>query len=143
MKYILILTALLSLPALALDVCSFAETADFRDALESVGINAHKISKDHKKFTFSEKRMIHLTVSTQSWLSGSSLEEALDIFGDFQDGRPGPNAGEIRYYKIEQKTLALVHYWPGDNEYGAFFEVKRDGSFKMLARVEDSWINCR
>lgn len=140
---ILILTLLfLTTSALAQDICSFEETWEFEDALKAQGIKPAKKSTNHKRFTFIEKDMIHLTVTLQGWLSGVSREEALDQFNDMRDGRSGSLAGEIVYYMIDGKKFALVHYWPGENEYGGFFEVK-DRSYRLIAEINDSFIECR
>jgi hypothetical protein len=136
MKFLIILALTLTTQAFAVDICQFNETWDFNEALESEGHQPTKISQNHKRFTFLEKQMIHLTITLQDWLKGSSREEALEIFGDY--GRDG----EIVYYKIAEKTYAFVHYWPGDNEYGAFFELKKS-SYRLVASISDSFIDCK
>ncbi len=142
MKFLLAVALFITTNAFAVDVCSFQETSDFRDALEARNIKSTKKSTNPKRFTFIEKQMVHLTITLESWLSGSTKEEAIEIFGDYHDGKKGFNAGEILYYEIEGKQMALVHYWPGENEYGAFFELK-NGAYKLLAEVTDSFITCK
>lgn len=142
MKLLISFLLLLSANAKAVDICSFEETWNFVEALETDGIKAHKTSKNHKRFTFVEKQMIHFMVTQQSWMEGISREEALENFGDFYNGKMGFNAGEIVYYQIDGKEIALVHYWPGDNEVGAFFEM-RNGAYKIIATVSDAWISCK
>jgi hypothetical protein len=135
MKFIILLATLLSTQAFAFDMCSFHSTGHFIDVLESKGISHSRVSEDHNRFTFNEKKMIHLTITFQDWLQGASLDEALKVFGE--------NYGEIIYYKVEGRTIALVHYFPGDNEYGAFYEVRGRGAFKFLAQVQDGDIYCQ
>lgn len=142
MKIILILSFLISSQVFAADICQFQETWEFTEALEAEGIKHSKRSKNHKRFTFVEKEMIHLTITLQDWLKGVSRAEALENFADLFEGRIGMNAGEILYYSIEGKTYALVHYWPGDNEYGAFYEMKNK-AYRLIAEINDSFIECR
>jgi hypothetical protein len=136
MKYILLFSFLLSQAAYAFDVCSYPSTWDFNQDLEDKGIVSSKISDKHERFTFNEKKMIHLAITLQNYLQGSSLEDALRAFSN-SDGR-------IVYYDIEDKTFAFAQYYPGDNEYGALYEVKAKGkgAFKLLAKVEDGDIFC-
>lgn len=144
MKAFLVLALLLSTQVFAqVDICSQNETSDLFEALKESGIKPHKISKNHAKFTFSEKQMIHLTITLQDWLKGSSKEEAFDQFADMYQGKIGPNAGEIKYFRIGDIEYALVHHWPGDNEVGAIFQIKRNNAFKLVAEVGDSFITCK
>lgn len=135
MKTLLLLTFILSSQAFAFDPCLYSETREFTRELEALNLEPVHVSNNHKKFRFNEKQMIHLTVSLQDWLKGASRHEALNIFTiDSSDG-------EILYYRFGDKTIALVHYWPGDNEYGAFFEMKNN-AFRLLAEIRDSGIYC-
>lgn len=142
MKSLILTFLFLTTSAFAQDICSFQETWEFKEALTAKGIKPTKKSTNHKRFTFIEKDMIHLTVTLQGWLNGVSREEALDNFNDMYEGQSGSLAGEIVYYTINGKKYALVHYWPGENEYGGFFEVK-DRSYKLIAEISDSFIECR
>jgi hypothetical protein len=69
----------------------------------------------------------------QDWLKNLSLAEAIEEFAD----------GEVEYYNIEGLKIILIHYWPGDNEYGAYFKINKNGSFKLIATVSDSFIECK
>jgi hypothetical protein len=71
------------------------------------------------------------------------VKDSLESFGDYYDGRPGPNAGEIVYYNIQGKQIVLVHYWPGENEYGAFYQINKNASVKLMATISDSFISCK
>ena len=143
MKYLLTLALFIATNAFAHEVCSYEETYEFFDAIEARGLKPIKTSKNHKRFTFVEKQMIHLTVTQQDYLAGSTKEESLEIFGDYYNGSQGSNAGLIKYYEVDGQKLAYVHYFPGDNEYGAFFEISNNGSFKLFASVNDGGIICK
>lgn len=142
MKLLLTLALFITTNAFAVDLCSFEETWQFNEALEAQRIKPVRISKNHNRFTFVEKQMIHRTVTLQDWLKGTSKEEALEIFGNFYNGKPGSNAGEIVYLNVNGKEIAVVHYWPGDNEYGAYYEI-RNGAFRLIADIGDSFISCK
>jgi hypothetical protein len=53
------------------------------------------------------------------------------------------DAGEIEYLTAENTKFALVHYWPGENEYGAFIEIKNNKSIKVMASITDGFIECK
>lgn len=142
MKLLLTLALFITTNAFAVNLCSFEETWQFNEALEAQRIKPIRISKNHNRFTFAEKQMIHRTVTLQSWLKGSSKEEAMEIFAATFNGRPGENAGEIVYLNVNGKEIAVVHYWPGDNEYGAYYEI-RNGAFRLIAEIGDSFISCK
>lgn len=133
MKTLIAILFIFSFNAFAVDICKFEETFEFHDALKASKIKTLRIAKDHKKYTSVEKQLIHKTVTRQDWLKGNSAEQSLEEFGD----------GEIRYYNIEGRQFILVHYWPGDNEYGAYFMVNKNGSFKLVAEIGDSFISCK
>lgn len=135
MKTFLFLALFISSNLLAFDPCSYPSTVEFIEDLESQGIEAVKTSRNPKRFRFVEKQMIHLTVSLQEWLNGVSRIEALDLFVE------NSSDGEIVYFQLNGKEIALVHYWPGDNEYGAFFEMN-SSAFRLLAEIRDSEIVC-
>lgn len=142
MKFLFALMFLISTSAFAQNICEYQETFDFVEALKSQGVNKARKSTNHKRFTFVEKSMIHLTVTLQGWLGGLSRDEALENFADMYNGEMGSNAGEIVYYNYNGKSYALVHYWPGDNEFGAFFEMTGK-AYKLVAEINDSFIECR
>ncbi len=135
MKILIFLALFFTVNAFAVNPCDFEMTQDFREALQASGIKPHKVSKTFSKFRFNEKQMIHLTVSLQEWLSGIGRQEALELFVEDR------NDGEILYYQLDGKEIALIHYYPGDNEYGAFVEMKGN-AFTLLAEVRDSDIYC-
>src|SRR5690554_2850821 len=144
MKTLVLMALILSFSAHAsVDFCSFEETYQFFDELESQGIKHTKRARNHKRFTFLEKNLIHLTITLQSWYVGVSREEAILTFSHVDEyGQRGPNAGEVLYYQLGGKNYVLVHYWPGDNEYGAFYELKVAGSYELKGVIRDGGIYC-
>lgn len=100
-----------------------------------------RTSDNHKAWTAIEKKMIHKVVALQGYLSNITEAEALDGFGDYYEGEQGGNAGEIVYFKVGRKVIAKVHYWPGDNEYGAYVEVV-GSKILVHAEIGDGDIYC-
>ncbi len=135
MKTFLLIVLLFTTNAFAFEPCSYPDTWSFFEDLKAQSKTATIISKNPKKFRFIEKQMIHLTVTLQDWLSGSSKAEALEMFTE------GSSDGEIQYFDFNGRRIALVRYWPGDNEFGAFFEMK-NSAFQLLAEIRDSDIVC-
>ena len=144
MKYLLLLSFFMINRAFAVDVCSFQETWQFDEAMKKEKIKPGRVVTDHKKFTSVEKKLVHKTVTLQYHTSDNTLEQSLEDFVDLMsDGSRGANAGKIIYYNIEGMQLILVHYWPGDNEYCAFYLINKNGSLKLLGRINDSFIECK
>lgn len=133
MKFALLIALFITTNVFAYDVCQFTETWEMHESLEAQGLKAVKITKNSKKFTSVEKHLIHKTVTIQDWLKDLTLAQSVEEFAD----------GQIEYYNFEGEKIILVHYWPGDNEYGAFFKINKNGSFKLLATVSDSFIECK
>lgn len=93
-----------------------------------------KTSNFDTGFSAFEQKMIHKVVTLQDYLTTNTPEQSLEDFG-------GSSDGEIIYFKVGNKILAKVHYWPGDNEYGAYVEVI--GSKILIhATIGDSEIAC-
>lgn len=127
MKLLLAFVLLVTTNAFAVDLCSFEETWQFNEALSPV-----HVSDDHKAFNDHEKRLIHTIIGEQRWWAGADLEESLYIF----------RGGEIKYFNLKNQKLVLVHFWPGDNEYGAFF-THVNGQYYLVAKIEDGSIICK
>lgn len=143
MKTLLTLLTLISFNAFAVDICSFEETSNFTDALTAQNIRPTRVAKNHKKFNSIEKQLIQKMINDQGYHGTLSIAQALEEFGDYYDRKQGSNAGEVVYYNLDGKQVILVHYWPGDNEVGAFFSINKNGSFKFVANVSDSFISCK
>ena len=114
--------------------------------MQTLQFNSHgyvhlRTSDNHDAWTAIEKKMIHKVVTIQDFLSNESQDSAVEIFGDYYNGRRGSNAGEIEYFKVGKKIIAKVHYWPGDNEYGAYVEVV-GSKILILAEICDGDIYC-
>mgnify|MGYP003574888615 CR=1 FL=1 len=144
MKLVILLAGLLSAQAFAaFDVCQFEDTVAFQEAVDAKKIKKTKEVNFETGFSAIEKQMIKTTINSDSSHAHLNLDEAVKEFGDYFGGRtePGTNAGEIVYYSVGSDKFALVHYWPGDNEVGAFVKVT-DQTVTLLATVSDQWIEC-
>ncbi len=114
--------------------------------MQALQFNTHgyvqlRTSDNHDAWTDIEKKMIQKVVRIQEYLSNETDSSAVEIFGDYYNGRRGSNAGEIEYFKVGRKVIAKVHYWPGDNEFGAYVEVV--GSKVLIhAEISDGDIYC-
>jgi len=96
-----------------------------------------------------EKAMIQTVVLINNTSTPVTPDEAVDIFSD-RDNR-GTLGGTVTYFKINhygrEKTLANVSFYPGDNEYGALFQIWAYGhgdrsAASMIGTIEDSDIYC-
>lgn len=139
MKFLLLVSLLMSSQVFALDLCQLRDTYEFDQVVQFERLPT--IRAVSKNYSGLEKRMIHQALRLQSWQVRMPMDESLRAFGDVYDGYRGPNPGEIVYYQVQGQKLALVHYFPGENEYGAFFIVG-NGTTKMVARIDDSEISC-
>lgn len=145
MKTLILLATLLSSQAYAaFNVCKFDDTFEMHEALKDAKAKTTS-SSNHKKFTTAELKLIHKTITTESYYANQSLTEAqtLHIFGDYYEDstETGSDAGEIIYSKLGTQKIITVHYWPGENEYGAIFEVK-SGKTVHIANIGDGSIEC-
>ena len=138
--------ALISLNAMAVDLCRLGDTNVFEDAVKAHQFRMYKRSANHVAFTNLEKAMIQMAVQAVHFENKRvSLPEALYIFGDYSEytkGKPGSLAGEILYFAVGQSQFAFVRYYPGDNEYGAFVTMVNN-QLKLLAIVGDGEIVCK
>ena len=144
--FFMLLAGLVSLNVMAFDVCEFGDTSAFDDAVVATDITEVKTSSNHNDFTAIEKKMTLETMLADKYNTNMTMKEALLGFGDFHEyshGKPGSNAGSIVYYEVGSYQFALVHSWPGDNEYGAFVKVAKDGSIEILATVNDGFMECK
>jgi|GEM_PF-2886174 len=95
-----------------------------------------------------EKAMIQVAVMQTDSSTPVTPDQAVDIFADRDNG--GSLAGEVSYFKMRhgrgEKTLALATYYPGDNEYGALFQVWtfENGTQQvgMIGTIGDSDLYC-
>ena len=140
MKSLIFVFLFVSSQVFALDLCQLRDTYEFDQVVQFERLQTIRTVSNN--FSGLEKRMIHQAVRLQAWQVGIPMDESLRAFGDYYDGYRGPNPGEIVYYQLKGQKLALVHYFPGENEYGAFFIVG-NGTTKMVARIDDSEISCQ
>jgi hypothetical protein len=132
--FLILIFGLLSVSASAVEICSFEEMWDLQEHLDEKGIKPTLVSKNHKRFKFVEKQMIHHAVTLDTWASGATRDDALQMF---ENGE-----GLITYFTVDSKMLAFVQYWPGDNQYGAIYEM-RNSVYKVIASIQDSFIDCK
>ncbi len=101
-----------------------------------------------ESITTMEKAMIQAAVLHTDNSTPVTPDEAVDIFSDKEND--GSLGGKVSYFKVKhggnEKTLANVTYYPGDNEYGALFQIwtYSDGSqyAGMIGTIGDSDIYC-
>ena len=133
----------------AVELCSvFAKTRDSRNPVSVVS------TKDVSKLTEVQVKMIQLSVLVNDVHYESrplNVEDTIAIFNDTYNGRDGSLGGDISFYEIKApgaktKKIALVTYFPGDNEYGAVFAMNSyaDGheAASFIGTVGDSDIAC-
>jgi hypothetical protein len=144
MKLLLVLLFTVSSPAFSIDLCRFESTTEFYEAVEAKKIKQLKVSSDPRHFSAIEKEMIYLSIVAPSMYAEVSREAALTLFSDFTEGftEPGYNAGDITYFESDNKIFEMVHYWPGENEDGAFVEITPNGKVAIIARLFDGSITC-
>lgn len=146
MKLIATFLFLTMTSAFASDVCKFGTTYEIFEASERGEVNlvqettADRLSK-------SERKMVIDMLKRYSSDFGvyESDKEAMNDFADIRrpgQTEPGSNAGMISYYLIGGKKIALVQFYPGDNEYGSIYEVKTGGTFQFIVRITDGEIFC-
>lgn len=124
---------------------AFAGTCDDLESIylsEDSVIEPFKVSETHGKFSSLEQRMIKVAVESDGYYKNLTMKEALELFADKSEWREiGYNAGTISYTKFKGKVFAKVVYYPGDNEYGAIFEVRAQ-SFHKLTAINDGDLVC-
>ncbi|HXH31128.1 MAG TPA: hypothetical protein VNJ01_09985 [Bacteriovoracaceae bacterium] len=145
MKFLILFAFFLTAEAMAFDVCKFQDTNEFQGAVEAKKIQKIAEAKNHKAFNPFEKKLIHQTITSDTYFKNATVAQALRVFGDYYENstEEGSNSGSISYYRAGAKVIVLVHYWPGDNEVGAFLEVFPNGKTRVLATISDQWMTCR
>ena len=112
-------------------------------------LTAFKVVKPlENELTDVEKAMIQVAVMQSDSSTPVTPDQAVDIFSDRENG--GSLGGDISYFKFRhgrsEKTVALATYYPGDNEYGALFEVwtfdNGSQNVGMIGTIGDSDLYC-
>lgn len=127
--------------AFAFNICDYDDAAYLYRAMHAAKITPYLESTHKSGFNKSEKKLIHQTLILEEWQNHYNEAEAMEAFLDMWEGRIGDLAGAIDYFKINGDKIVHVYYYPGDNEYGAFW-VDKNGQFKLVARIEDSSVIC-
>jgi hypothetical protein len=129
MKFFTLIVLFVSTSAFAFNACQFQDTMAFGESKKI------ELSRTDKYNTI-EIQMIVATLKLDYWREVKDATSALAEFNESTE------SGEIIYYSIDGKKIAMVHYYPGENEYGAFFEMNPQGKFKLLAKISDGDIDC-
>jgi hypothetical protein len=144
MKTLFVLLLTLSINTFASEIiCKYQQASDFFEVLSKNAVKPIRVARDHKRFSSVEKQLIYKMVTQQEWLRNSSLSESLELFNDLNGANRGPNAGEIKYFNIGGVQYLLVHYWPLEREFGVWFKINKNGSIKLVAVIDDSFIICK
>lgn len=131
MKIFSLLFLFVSFQALATNVCEYKDSHEFDEKHEKSIVSKN----DGNRLSSFERKMIFEFMKKDSW---REIKDGLQAVREFFEGYSG---GEIVYYKIENKMIAKLHFYPGDNEYGIFYELSA-GNFKELAEIQDGDIYC-
>lgn len=142
MKSFLIAALLVTTNAFAFNICDYQDVAELQQDLHQANIRSYQSSTHKTGFTKDEQKLIHATIILQSWQDNFTQDEALEAFLDMWEGRVGDLAGTLEYYVIGGQKIVHAQYFPGDNEYGAFWVLNKKGP-QLLAVIEDSEVNCK
>lgn len=133
MKLVLLITLLFSSLAQAQNACDYREHSQFTKALKQNGVKVSKVAKTASRFTFREKKMIHLAVSLNSNLHGVMDKEAYSLFA--------ASAGKVSYLSMNGENYALVEYAANGYVFGGFFRL-HDRAYTLLAGIDHGMIDC-
>lgn len=127
------MTLLFSSLAQAQNICDYREISEFSRALKQSGIKISKVSKTASRFTFREKKMVHLAVSLNSNLHGVMDKEAYQLFFSA--------AGKVQYLSMNGENFALVEYSTAGHNFGGFFRL-HDRAYTLIAGIDHGMIDC-
>jgi hypothetical protein len=133
MKFVLVFALFISSNVFAFNICQFQETIDMYDFFKAQNLKAVRIAKNSQNLTSVEKHLVRKTLTQQLWFKNLTEDQALTEFA----------GGEIEYYNLEGQQIIFVRYWQGDNEFGGFFKINKNGSFKIMATVSYGLIECK
>jgi hypothetical protein len=133
MKFALFFILIFSSLAQAQNICQYREASQFSKALNQNGIKILKVSKTASRFTFREKKMIHLAVSLNSNLHGVMDKEAYELFS--------ATGGKVSYLSMYGENFALVEYSVAGKKFGGFFRL-HDRAYTLLAGIDHGMIDC-
>jgi hypothetical protein len=108
---------------------------------ESKNIEEVRSYVSAEELSDSQKAMVQIAILM------NNISKPISSASSLKEFFSGADAGSLNYYnvKISGKTykLARVTYYPGDNEYGALFQLSGNEEIpSLLATVEDSEISC-
>lgn len=134
MKLVLLFTLLFTSLAQAQNICDYREYSEFNRTLKQNGIKFTKISKAASRFTFREKKMVHLAVSLNSNLHGVMDKEAYSLFSS--------SAGKVQYLTLNGESHAIVEYSVNGYKFGGLFRL-HDRAYTLIAGIDHGMIDCR
>lgn len=133
MKLVLLFTLIFSSFAHAQNICDYRESSQFSRALKQANSKFSKVSKNASRFTFREKKMIHLAVSLNSNLHGVMDKDAYDLFAK--------TSGKVQYLTLNGENFALVEYVTNGYTFGGFFRL-HDRAYTLIAGIDHGMIDC-
>ncbi len=124
----------------------FAKSVCELAADESARTLVNVVDPTKDELNSAEKAMIQSAVLFTNLETPVSFESALKVFADIrEDGKPGGNGGQISYYNVGTRLVAIVTYFPGDNQYGQIFTISKYNtrmSPYLIGTIGDSDLNC-
>lgn len=142
MKIFLLALSILSTQAFAFEVCSLTDTGALNDAVSAGEMQHLRTVEAGSNYETIEKNLITETMLAQDFGVVDQVSAIL-LFEDreLDETTTGGHAGSIEYYLAGQRKFVMVHFYPGDNEYGSLFEL-RGRAVLPLATIGDGEINC-
>lgn len=131
---VLLFFLLISFQLFAQDICRFKDTREFRAAINSQEVKLLLKKQNPSTFSSFENKMI-FTMMQKTHFEPVTFNEAMELFYE------QISDGEIAYYTNGKFKVALVRYWPGDTEVGAFIDPT-NLNLKVLAIISDGEIYC-
>lgn len=100
-----------------------------------------KVTRSWNKF---ERGLIHqMMTKVASWVGASDELHAVHAFVHPEDyAREPSRAGKIVYLSKNNVRIAYVGFHPGEAEQGAYFLLSSPQSPKLIAMVDDGYLEC-
>ena len=102
-----------------------------------------EIARETDFFGHEERLMIMTTLKLEKWRVVKNEHTAVWDFQDryYDERGPGPDAGVVIWYSLENKTFAHVQFTRNGFEYGAVFE-QLGKTYKLSAQIERGQLKC-
>ncbi len=145
-SFIILSSAIVIGSALTFSGSVFAKSVCELAADESARTLVNVVDPIKDDLNSAEKAMIQSVVLFTNLEAPISFEGALKVFSDIrEDGKPGGHGGQISYYNVGTRLIAIVTYFPGDNQYGQMFTISKYDtrmSPYLIGTIGDSDLNC-